>query len=308
MRKLCVHIPVAPYGEIGLEAIAIQSIGVFHANGKDVMKPKQIKLTTGKILRRKFFIIFLMTVSAVLISFCFFRFCRVKTVTVRNNTEVDTATILETANIKINSHLFALNANKTESSVLNISPYIKTVQVKRNFPSEIVIEIEEYEADYCILVLEKYYLMTDTLLLLEEIPESEIGDHGTAFLNLPEINTDAKKFGIGKKIVFTEKAAGDYVSEALKTVSESFLSNSLYALSLHEEANIIARINENYTLRLGNKKDLADKLALCEEAVNYLKENMPGVTGTLYAWTTKQVTFELTPASPSQKSLNSDKN
>lgn len=258
------------------------------------MKQKQIKLTTGTLRRRRFFIIFLMVASAVLLSFCFFRYFRVKTVTVRNNAEVETALILETANIKIDRHIFAVNAKKIESEILKLSPYVKAVNVKRSFPSEIVIELEEYEADYCIMVLEKYYLMTDGLLLLEEIPESEIGDHETAFLNLPEINTDAKKFGIGKRLVFAKNADDAYVGEALKTVSESFLSDSLSALSLHEEANIIAVIGNRYTLRLGNKKDLGEKLALCKEAVDYLKENMPGVTGTLYAWTTKQVTFEIT--------------
>jgi len=265
-------------------------------DGKDVMKTKQIKLTTRQLVFRKFFIIFLMTASAILLSFCFFHFLRVQAVTVLNNTEVDTATILESAGIKANKHLFAVNAKKVESSVGQTSPYIKAVHVKRSFPSEIVIEVEEYAADYCACIQDKYYLMSDTLLLLEEISEEQAAAHPSAMIKIPEVNTDEKKFGIGKTITFAEKKSNAYVAEILETVSDSFPEDTLTSLALHEEANIIAVINNRYTLRLGNKKDLAYKLALCEEAVEYLQENMPSVTGTLYAWTAKQVTFEITGA------------
>ena len=266
------------------------------ADGRNLMKQKIIKSTTGKISFRKHFIIFIMTASAILISFWFIRLCRVNTVTVRNNAAVDTQKILETANIKTNKHLFAISAKKIEAAVLGTSPYVKSVQVKRNLPSEIIIEITEHEADYCVSVLNKYYLVSDTLLILEEISEAEMLSHSSTLLILPEINTDEKKFGIGKKIVFTEKEDNEFISETLKIVSKSAFSESLTSLALHEEANIIAVVNDRYTLRLGNKKELDKKLAMCEESIEYLQTNMPSVTGTLFTWTTKQVTFEITGA------------
>lgn len=261
------------------------------------MKTKIIKSTPRKIRRQNSFIIFIMTASAILITFAFVRYCRVKLVTVRNNAEVDTGAILERANIKTDKHLFSISLNKIETAVLGTSPYIKSVEVKRALPSEIVIEIEEYEADFCVEILNHYYLVSDTLLILEEIPESEAASHPSALLTLPEINMDEKKFGIGKKIVFVEKENDEFIAQTLKTVTQSFLADSMTSLSLHEEANIIAVVNDRYTLRLGNKKELAKKIAMCKESIDYLQENMPSVNGTLYAWSTKQVTYEITGAS-----------
>ena len=260
------------------------------------MKQKIIKSTTGKILCRKYFIVFIMTVSAILISFWFIRFCRVNTISIHNNSAVSTEQILETANIKNNKHIFAVNVKKIEAAVLETSPYIKSVQVKRNLPSEIVIEVEEYKADYCVSVLNKYYLVSDNLLVLESISEAEMITHTSALLTLPEVNTEEKKFGIGKKLVFVDQEDDTFVSETLKTISESTLSGSLTSLTLHEEANITAVVNNRYTLRLGNKKELAKKIDMCAESMEYLQTNMPSVTGTLFAWTTKQVTFEITGA------------
>ena len=260
------------------------------------MKQKIIKSTTGKILCRKYFIVFIMTVSAILISFWFIRFCRVNTISIHNNSAVSTEQILETANIKNNKHIFAVNVKKIEAAVLETSPYIKSVQVKRNLPSEIVIEVEEYKADYCVSVLNKYYLVSDNLLVLESISEAEMITHTSALLTLPEVNTEEKKFGIGKKLVFVDQEDDTFVSETLKTISESTLSGSLTSLTLHEEANITAVVNNRYTLRLGNKKELAKKIDMCADSMEYLQTNMPSVTGTLFAWTTKQVTFEITGA------------
>ena len=234
-----------------------------------------------------------MTVTAFMLTLGFIRLCRVRSVTVRNNTAVTETAILEKANVKINKHLFSVNLQKIENSVLQTSPYIKSVSVTRVFPSEIRIEVEEYEPDFCIQVLGRYYLVSDTLLLLQEIPESEVAAHPSALLNLPEINTDEKKFGLGKKIAFKNQEDSTFVSNTLKIVRESFLSDSLTSLSLNEEANIIAVIGDRYTLRLGNKKDLDQKIAMCEESVNYLRDHLPGVNGTLFAWSTKQVTFEI---------------
>jgi cell division protein FtsQ len=269
------------------------------ADERYVMKQKIIKSTTGKILCRKYFIVFIMTALAILISFWFIRFCRVNTISIHNNSAVSTEQILEAANIKSNKHIFAVNVKKIEAAVLETSPYIKSVQVKRNLPSEIVIEVEEHKAAYCVFILNRYYLVSDNLLVLEPISEAEMITHSSALLTLPEINTDNTKkeiFGIGKKLVFVEQEDNDFVEEILKTISESTLSGSLTSLALHEEANITAIVNDRYMLRLGNKKELAKKIDMCVESMEYLQTNMPSVTGTLFAWSTKQVTFEITGA------------
>ena len=260
---------------------------------KQKKKQKLIQSSPGKILFRKFFIVFFMTAAAISIAFSFLFFFRVEKVSVLNNQKITTDEILAAADIASGSHMLSVNAKKAESSVLSLSSYIKSVQVKRHFPSEFVIEMEEYTADFYVKIEEKYYLVTDTLLVLEEISESELSDINTAELRLPEVNTDEKKFGIGKKIVFSKKTDRERIPLLMKTFSESNLFDSFTKLYLDEEANLTAVVNGQYTIKFGNKKGLEKKLSLCEEAMKYLSENMSSITGTLYAWTDEKVTFEI---------------
>ena len=260
---------------------------------KQKKKQKLVQSSPGKILRRKFFIVFFMTAAAISIAFSFLFFFRVEKVSVLNNGKITTDEILVTADIAPGTHILSVNAKKAESSVLSLSSYIKSVQVKRHFPSEIVIETEEYTADFYVEIDEKYYLVTNALLILEEIPESELSEIDAAELRLPDVNTDEEKFGIGRKIIFSQKSDQERISLLMKTFSESNLFDSFTKLYLDEEANLTAVANGQYTIKFGNKKGLEKKLALCEEAMKYLSENMPSITGTLYAWTDEEVTFEI---------------
>lgn len=248
----------------------------------------------GKIILQKFLIVFLMITITISITFSFFFFFRVKKITILQNEKITSEEILEAANIPSGRHMFAVNIKKAKSSILSLSPYIKSVTVTRNFPSEIVIEAEEYTADFYIQIEEKYYLISHTLLILEEISESEIASSGAAELFLPEINTDSKKFGIGKKIEFFEKKDRESIPLLMKTLSKSKLFDSFTTLDLNEEANLTAIVGKQYTIKFGNKKDLEEKLRLCEEAIEYLSTNMTSVTGIIHAWTSKKVTFEMT--------------
>ena len=262
------------------------------------MKPKKtqksIRSSPGKILLQKFLIIFLMVVAAIIITFSFLFFFRVKTITILHNQKITSEDILTAADIPLNRHIFSANIKKAESSILSLSPYIKSVNIKRNFPSEIIIESEEYQADFYIEIDQKYYLITNTLLVLEEISQSELLNIDATELFLPEINTDSKKFGVGKTIVFLEKKDRETIPQLMKTLSQSTLFDSFTKLNLNEEANLTAVVNGQYTIKFGNKKDLDKKLKLCEEAVEYLSENMASITGTIHAWTSKKVTFEIT--------------
>ena len=252
-------------------------------------------MTVRTIKRQKFFIVFVIAALAILITVYFAVFCRVKLVTVQNNETVQTVSVLDAVRIMPRRHLFSISERKVEKAVLAISPYVRSVQMERKLPSEIVITIEEHRADYYILKDEKCYLVSDALFVLEEIPLSELDIQKTAHLTLPDINEE--KFGVGKTIRFAEKEDDAYIADLIRIFSASPLSETATSLSLREKANITADVGGKYHIKLGNSKEFQKKIELCEEAVSYLTENMNGISGTLHAWTTEKVTFEITGVS-----------
>ena len=257
---------------------------------------KQKFLTVGAVKRRRFLIVFIVSALALTATVWFSVFCRVKLVTVENNEKVSDTVILTSLDIRPYRHLYSLSANKVEKEIMALSPYVKNVSMKRKLPSEIVITLDEYTADYYILKDEKCYLVSDTLFVLEEIAAEDLEMTEAAPLALPEIKEDNKfyTFGIGKTLRFADSENDTYIKDLMKTIAESPLGDRITALSLDEKANITAEIDGKYLLKLGNAKEIKRKLDLCHADIVYLSENMTGVKGTLHAWNADRITFEIT--------------
>ena len=261
--------------------------------GKGNMNPTKKIITVASLKRRKALIILVTTVIALALSSYFLLFCRVNEITVSGNTTIAEETIREAIRIKNGRHLFSINETKLENAVLAISPYVKSVHAERKLPSKLSITLEEYNADYYIIKDEKCYLLSDTLFVLEERPLSEIKNISAAHLTLPH-TINEEKFAIGKTIQFEDKETDTYIKELLASFSASPISEAFTALSLDEKANITAMIGGKYYLKLGNSKEIEKKLSLAKGAVDYLSQHMAGVAGTLHAWSTEKVTFEIT--------------
>lgn len=264
------------------------------------MRPTMPKHTTAAaIQKRRIAVIAVIAAIALALTVYFSVFCRVKLVTIENNERLSDPLILSELNIMPRRHLFSISKTKLEDKIRAISPYVKDVHMERKLPSEIVITLEEYGADFYIVKDDICYIVSDTLFVLEEIPLEELDTKATAFLALPEINDEKNRagisnFGIGKTIRFADTENNTYIPSLMKTFAEYALSDRITALHVDERANITAEIDGKYLLKLGNSKGLKEKLALCEASIDYLTENMAGVKGTLHAWTTEKVTFEIT--------------
>lgn len=257
---------------------------------------KQKFLTVGAVKRRRFLIVFIISAIALSLAVWFSVFCRVKLVTVENNEKVSDTVILTSLGLRPYRHIYSISASKLEKEVMSLSTYVKGVSVKRKLPSEIVITLDEYKADYYIVKDEKYYLVSDTLFILEEIAAEEAETCGAAPLDLPDIKEDNKyyTFGVGKTVRFADSENDTYIKDLMKTIAESPLGSRITALSLDEKANITAEIEGKYLLKLGNAKEIKRKLDLCHADIEYLSENMTGVKGTLHAWNAESITFEIT--------------
>ena len=259
-----------------------------------LMEKRQKYCTVGALRTRRFLIVAITAILALTAVIYFSVFCRVKLITVENNEKISDPIILTTLNIKPYRHLYSISTKKTEAEILAISPYVKSVRLERKLPDELVITLEEYSARYYIIEDDVCYLLSDTLFVLEELPLSEVDTKTIAYLQIPEIDKTKDRFAIGKTIRFVDKENSDYVNAILKNITESPLGDAVTALSLDEKANITAEVDGKYLLKLGNSKEMSEKLTLCYASIQYLRQNVTGVKGTLHAWTTEKVTFEIT--------------
>ena len=267
------------------------------------MKKNIRPVTPLSLTIRNFLISFGFTAVAIALVVLFLTACRVETVSVENTNIVPQPTILDAASIKAGRHLYSLNTTQIESNIVNSSPYVKSVDVKRKLPSTVRILVEEYDLSYYIEYESRYYLLTWDLLVLEETTVEDATEKGAVPLLLPKLkapkvdknNPNAPKV-LTPMQTLTFETSGDlkWSQTLLGALAETDFVDEITSVDLSDPFNIRITVSDKYTVLLGNEKDFEKKLSRVENALGYLSENMYALTGILHAEKDAPVTFELT--------------
>lgn len=260
-------------------------------------QPRHSSFSEKKLRRRNHLIIFLFCAVTACIVIWFLSECRIKTVAIENASAVKEETILEAAGIKTGRHLYAIDKDKIASDVKSVSPYIKSVTVKRQLPSKLRIVVEEYAPFYYIEYSDAFWILSDSLLVLEKLPdEASAAQLGSIHLILPEIKTCE----VGKPLVFADEADQNTVSEILSVFQSAAFPESLTWIDISEKFDITASMQNKYKIFYGTAECLEEKIRFSLHTIQYLAENMYGVTGNIYASKPEEASFEITGVSKTE--------
>ena len=112
-------------------------------NRNNPYQTMQASISEVSLRRRIFFINLFSIIAAIALCLWFLLALRVETVQVVGVREITETDILDAAHIKIRKHLFALNEKKIETAVDTLSPYMKSVEISRSYPSIVTITVTE---------------------------------------------------------------------------------------------------------------------------------------------------------------------
>jgi cell division protein FtsQ len=265
---------------------------------------KSAKPITPAVLRfRHFLILFGFLSVAVLLSVYFLIFCRVQTVSVENTDILTEQAVLDAVDIQAGRHLYAVSEAKIERAVMKSSPYVKSVAIKRDLPSTLRILVEEYELAYYIEYEERYYLITDDFLVLEETTPEKAAAKGAVLLKLPKLkdpkppadDPDAPKVLTPMEtLTFAVKADKAWSLTLLSAIREMEISKHITEIDIADPFDLHLQIADKYTVLLGNERDFEKKLLRAKRALAYLSESAYGLTGVLHAQKDAPITFEFT--------------
>ncbi len=81
--------------------------------------------------------------------------------------------ILEECGIEYGDNLFSLSQKDVEERLKEVFPYIKSVDLKRDYPSSVTLEITEEYTTFCYEAEGEYFLFNHSLRLLEKFDSLE---------------------------------------------------------------------------------------------------------------------------------------
>lgn len=173
---------------------------------KSIKKPK-VKLPNINYLKL-FLIILLLAVISVLSVYLISSWSAVKEIEVNGNVNLEKEEILERSGIKEGNKMYLLQTNKAEENI-KVLPIVEKINVEREWPNKVVIDVEEYEIVGFVESHRNYYPVLENKRVLR------------GFHMSPE-NAPIIHFFEGKEFDGLVDSLNDVNPEILRTISEIY--------------------------------------------------------------------------------------
>ena len=221
-----------------------------------------------KIIRRRIF--FAAAVVIVLVMICLFTpVFGVTTINVENNQILDDETIIRASGIKKGENVFRINISDAEKSI-NLLGHIEKAEVKRKFPSRIVIEVKESSEAAYVLFAGNYVSIDVNGKVIGVLKAAEVQ------ADKPIISGMAlKQFEKGSSFTASKSEKGEFVKELLASLKKSKLFANVKKIDISDVNNAKITLDTDTLVVLGDNTQLDYKLAYLIEVLKSL-DNLRG--------------------------------
>ncbi|MFR5876624.1 MAG: cell division protein FtsQ/DivIB [Eubacterium sp.] len=254
----------------------------------DEKRKAQNKKRKNKNKFRKliYIILVLIGIAAVLSILSLTVLFKIDTITIKGNNIYSTKEISAVIPIEKEKNLFLADTDGAAQKLEENLPYIYNAEIKRKFPSTIVVNITETKTVYSIKNKDKTYTLLDDNFKVLEVSAAE----------KPSDSIEIKKLAL-------ESAQAGMTAEVSNEQTKKdllILTSAVKSLKLEDEITAIYSndINNNYmvydgriTYKLGTTENIEKKIYSALTATEKLAESNPGIEGEMSITDDKQVYF-----------------
>lgn len=180
-------------------------------------------------------------------------------------------------------NLIFLDTDKLEKNLKREFPYVKNVEVRKNYPDGITLVLTENKAEYYCLFDGKYYVLSAQLDVLE------MCDDILCCSNLAKLDAkDVKTAVVGEKLVFNDKITFENASKLAEKISTYEIFDKVTCVELDKMDGIKLQYDSRLTVVLGSNEEIDVKMTL---ACAYIDTIADSECGIVYANDTKTGSF-----------------
>lgn len=245
------------------------------------MKKQKRKLKINKLI---IIFLFIFMICLGMIFFIKSDFFNLKNIKIINNDILTKTEIKKLSNIELNKNLFSYDTKKIKLNI-NQSMYIEDVQIKRNIPNSIIINVKEKEI-LCILKdkYNDYYYIDKNLDYIDKIDYKKIKNN----YSIVEADFIIKD----NKINFEDKKDKEKIISILKDIKKYGLNNEINSIAFLNKNKINMKTKQGIKIIINKNGDLEHDICkltqilidLKSKNINYGKIDMTFAKYTLYTY------------------------
>ncbi len=220
-----------------------------------------------KLRRRVFYLVLFVAIFAVAVAVCFLVFFKINTIKIEGTAGYTEEEILTALDIKEGSNLYSFDVEDKESNLVHALPYINGVTIERKLPSTIIVHIKECMPSMYVNLEGDYYLLTDSMQILEHTTDI------TKLQGLMRVDMKPETVSrciVGERLQFSDKRTGDVIKEAYSTVVKLEMEKRVLSIDANNRFSIYLTIDKDYKVYMGDIGEFETKLAFAKGIVEKL--------------------------------------
>ncbi|MFI3227268.1 MAG: FtsQ-type POTRA domain-containing protein [Clostridia bacterium] len=231
------------------------------------MARRKISNRLRKKRRRRIRIFLLFTFVILIISLLTYSisiFFKIKEIEVIGATKHSSTEIVNNIDIDIDDSLIFFDKSKIKDAILQKYPYVDTVNISRQYPDKLQIEITECEEFATIYYAATHYAISEKGKILSSITMDRVE-------NLPKIiGFEPVNLEIGQYIESDEPYKEQVLSEIFQIFIDYGYINIVTEIDITKTYDIIIKCGTKYQLEIGSIDDIDHKMKMFEEVIKKL--------------------------------------
>lgn len=220
-----------------------------------------------------FVIAFFVAVAGFLLTLAFFK---VDTIIVEGSERYDYGSIVEKSGITEDDLIFMVSNDNVRKTLYESFPFIKDVKLIREYPSTIIIEIEEEIPKFYFEFRDEYFVVGSKMKVLERYTDYNkmlsVYDSLVPVI-LPTIKTAIVSFDVE----FLSEKESKHVLDAISLLYDSKMLEHVTVIDLSLRFEMNLKYEDRIQIEFGGVKDFADKLDFAYGIIKTYSQNASGV-------------------------------
>lgn len=230
-----------------------------------------------KLHRKMFFYITILVIfCACLAAVLFSVFFKIKHITVSGSTIYDDWRIIEASGITVGNNAYAVSRAAAEKRITEKFPYVSSVSLSHPSPSTLQLSITEDSAKYFFVIDGEYFILSDSLRVLEIISDSDIMQ--TRHADLLEISVSGvSKAVVGSRLEFVSSIYYDYAVRTLRIFAECSMAPHITLVNCSSKFDVYFIYDGRFRIEVGDTDDLQMKLTFADAVIKDLSDSATGI-------------------------------
>ena len=228
----------------------------------------------NKRTRRTVFYVFLfLFVSLIFLAVCVAVFLNVSEVKINGNEKYTYEQIIEYVPINIGDNIYAFDSDEIEAQILQNFPYVGAVEIKRDLPTIVEINITEETPYYATDLAGDAYIFSSNMKVLECLPDTDNTKLGLVSLSINNV----RRCIVGSNVEFVSERNNAALMSLYQEFTDNYIEDKIKSIDFASRFDISFNYDDRFEVYIGDTDNIDIKIRFLVAIINELEPDATGL-------------------------------